>query len=1205
MELKKLELFGFKSFADRTRFEFDSGITCIVGPNGCGKSNVVDAVKWVLGEQSAKSLRGREMADVIFAGSESRRSLGFAEVALTFDNSRGLLPIDLAEVEVTRRLYRSGESEYLLNRRPCRLRDIRELFMDTGVGVDAYSLIEQGKVDVLLQSNPQERRLIFEEAAGISKYKAKRREAQRKLDRTGQNLLRLGDVLDEVERRLRSVKLQAGKARNFMAYTERLRELRLSHALNQYDTLSRAVAAHREAVARLQDERSARSAALAALEAERSRLEGELMDLDEAVRRADGRLGDVRGAIATRDNETGFHRTRLEELEEAVARDRAQIGRLQARLREAEAACEARRADLDDVAARAETHEGVVRRLEERLAAAVDAGRAAAADLDAAKTALMDLAREKSQAASRDASLQMRLEGLHAQADKLRARRDQVDAQLRETAVRETELRARHQELADALAARRGRLDAKRSEAEAVQAEVEALGRDLAAAKEKASALESRRQVLDDLERRGEGIPAAVRRATEAIQAAGRPDAWRGMVADLIDVDVDRAVLVEAALGPAEKLLIAERRADALALADELRGQLSGQVRMLALDALPAPAARPDLAAHPEALGWAADVVRADPAAAPAIAHLLGRTVIVRGIEDGLALRPRLPAGHRFVTPEGDLVEADGSLAVGPPGAETSLISRRSELRTLVEAAETVAAEIADLDARRTAEAEGLRGLDAEQQQLRQEIYEASMAKVEAEGALRRAGEARQALQEEAPVLEAEQAAVAEDRRRTDADRADVAGRIEALAAREAAEQERIDALVAEVERRAAERADLEEERTQARVELAQLREKHGALRDQVEAARRDRAAASDGIDQARRDLAQAQDRIRDSRRAMLRLQSELSALFLDKEAAEAEVRRVARDRADRREALAKRSGEAREVEAEVEALQEQVHARELEARGEETKRDELVQRVRDEFDMDLAEKHRDWHPEEVDWDAVAEEIRELTGKIERLGVVNVDAIREQEELEARVAFLHKQNDDLVAAREALDHLIERINRESRDRFTATFNAVREHFQDLFRKLFGGGKADVYLEDSEDVLETGIEVVARPPGKQLQRISLLSGGEKTMAAVALLLAVFRARPSPFCILDEVDAALDESNIDRFTGVVREFLAESQFVIISHNKRTMSIADVLYGVTMQEPGVSRKVSVRFADLHEQGLLDDAPPAEAVAEPVPAE
>lgn len=1208
MELKKLELFGFKSFADRTRFEFDSGITVIVGPNGCGKSNVVDAVKWVLGEQSAKSLRGREMADVIFAGSESRRSLGFAEATLTFDNAGGVLPIDVPEVEVARRLYRSGESEYLLNRRPCRLRDIRELFMDTGVGVDAYSLIEQGKVDVLLQSNPAERRVIFEEAAGISKYKAKRREAERKLARTEQNLLRLGDILEEVERRLRSVKYQAGKARNYLQYTERLRELRLDYALNQYHEHAGAIAAHQAEIQRLQDQRTERAGALANAETDRAELEKALMELEDRARDAEGRLGEVRSGIATRESETTFQRSRLEELEQGAERARRTIAEMTARHRDAEEAIEARRRDLAAVAGRTETQAQAVERVEESLRSVADEVRALAGRLEHAKADLMDLAQAKSQRASRLAGLRMRLENLEAQAEKLGRRREEIRTRLEELAGRESELQTEQGNLREKLAARRQRLEARRKEAETKHRELETLGEQLASARQRASALESRQELLEDLERRGEGIPAAVRKADEAIRESGASDRWRGMVADLIEVDVAHAVFIESALGPAEKLLVADLREDVLALATQLEGDLPGQVRFLALDAIKEDAGRErgDLSAWSDAVGWATDYVRADESVRGAVAHLLGGTVVVRSLEAAVELARGPLRGHRFVTLAGNVLEADGTVAVGPPGPETSLISRRSELRNVQAEHSEVAARIEGLEADRARGLEAIQQLDAEQQELRQEIYEGSMAEVEAEGQLRRLAETREQLEAEGPLVESETADLAEQREQVQSEADGVAAEVEDLQRRADDRQGAIEGLVAEQETLLERRGKLEEERTEARVQLAQLREKHAALKDQFAAAERDRVGAEDGIRQARADLDEGRQRIRETERTLLRLQSELSGLFLEKETAETEVRRVAEERHDRRSALSKLTERARSLEAEVDALQEQVHARELEGRELETRREDLVQRIGDEFGVDLVERYEGWQPEDVDWDAVAEEIRELSGKVDRLGTVNLEAIEEQEALEARAEFLRKQNEDLGAARDALGSLIERINHESRQRFMATFEAVRGHFQELFRKLFGGGKADVFLEDAEDVLESGIEVVARPPGKQLQRISLLSGGEKTLTAVALLLAIFRARPSPFCILDEVDAALDEANIDRFTALIREFLDQSQFVIISHNKRTMSIADVLYGVTMQEPGVSRKVSVKFSELGEEGLLpeEDEEPAPAAAEPAMA-
>ena len=1201
MELKRLEVFGFKSFADRTRFEFDSGVTVIVGPNGCGKSNVVDAVKWVLGEQSPKSLRGREMADVIFAGSESRRSLGFAEATLTFDNTRGILPIDAAEVEVSRRLYRSGESEYLLNRKPCRLRDVRELFMDTGVGVDAYSLIEQGKVDVLLQSNPQERRIIFEEAAGISKYKAKRREAERKLGRTEQNLLRLGDILEEVERRLRSVKYQAGKARSFKQYTERLKELRLSYALNQYHEQATALAARQAEIEGLQNERAARSGRLAHLDQERSALESQLMDLEHEVRQADARLGEIRSGLATRENEIGFHRTRVDELSQVMERDRRKIGDLSGHLRQAEAALESRRAERTDVADAARNQEGAVSSIEGQLRDLSDQVRDLTVRIEQAKAAVMDLAQQKAQAASRQAGLDLRIETLDGQVRKLHARRDEIEGGLRQLALREGELHGERQVLEADIAGRRGHLEEKRHEAEAKQKDLEDVGERLARAKEQASALDSRRQLLEDLQRRGEGIPAAVRQVAQAIQACGAPERWRGMVADLIEVDVSHAVVIESALGPAEKLLIADRQADVLALARDLEGQLPGQVRFLALDAIEPAANGHDLSAYPDAVGWAMDYVRAPDAVRPAIGHLLARTIVVRTLDAAAEMARGPLRGYRFVSLSGSVLEPDGSVAVGPPGPETSLISRRSELRGIAQERDALGLRIEALDADRRRAVEVLNALDSAQQQLRQEIYEASMAKVEVEGQLRRIAETRQQLQNETPVVESETAELARQRQEAALERDAVQGQGAEFQAREAREQEAVARQVAEQEALVARRDACEEQRTQARIALAQMREKHAALLDQVAAAERDLAVTRDGIVQGQAELAQCGDRIRESDRTMLRLQSELATLFLAKETSEADVRRLAAGRAERRDAIADLTEKARAIEGEIDELQQRVHAQELQRRELETKRDDLVQRIRDDFAVDLPQRYAQWQAEAVEWDAVAEEIRELQGKIERLGAVNLEAIDEQESLEQRAGFLRRQHDDLIKAREALGGLIDRIDRESRQRFMTTFEAVRGHFQELFRKLFGGGKADVFLENEADVLESGIEVVARPLGKQLQRISLLSGGEKTMTAVALLLAIFRARPSPFAILDEVDASLDESNVDRFTQVVKEFLDQSQFVIISHNKRTMAMADVLYGVTMQEPGVSRKVSVKFSDLHEDGFIAAAGAAEPALSP----
>ena len=974
----------------------------------------------------------------------------------------------------------------------------------------------------------------------------------------------------------RSVKYQAGKARNYVEYTGRLKELRLSYALSQYHELATTLAAHQAAIDGLAAERSAKAGALARLDQEKSLLEGQQMDLERLAREADARLGEARSAIATRDSEVGFHRTRAGELAEIVERDRRKIGDLSAHLKDAEAAVESRRAEAAAVTEAAARQEEAVAVVEARLQQVSEEARSLAAHVEAAKTALMNLAHERSGRSSRLSGIELRLESIEAQARKLGARSQEIAASLQQLEGEQARLEAEVQTLETAVAERRGRLEAKRHEAEAKQKEVEDLGQHLARAKEEASAIDSRHELLADMEKRGEGIPAAVRRVTEAIAAGGAADRWRGMVADLIEVDVAHALVIESALGPAEKLLIADRQADVLALAQQLQGQLPGQVRFLAMDAMTPVTDGQDLSVHPEAVGWAMDCVRAAEAVRPAIAHLLARTVVVRSLEGAVELaRACRWLGTGSSRSSGDVLEADGSVAIGPPGPETSLISRRSELRDLALQREAVGRRIDELDAARRAAVEQLHALDADQQGLRQEIYEASMAKVEVEGGLRRITETRAACRPRPRSSKANWRTSRASARSLRPSATSCGKRSPPWSV--ARPTNWPSSARWPPSRRSCRTAGRRPRKSGRRPgwpwpSSARSRPRWGTRLPPPSGTWRAPATASSRPGPTWSSRASASWSRSGRSCACSRRWPRCSWTRNRRRSRSGGLRASG---PSRRPPLPRSRTRPAPSRPRATPSRRKSTPAELERRELQTKRDDLVQRVRDDLAVDLAEKHAEWKPEEVDWNAVAEEIRELQGKIERLGAVNLEAIQEQEALQQRADLLRQQRDDLVKAREALGGLIDRINRESRERFMKTFASVREHFQELFRKLFGGGKADVFMENEEDVLESGIEVVARPPGKQPQRISLLSGGEKTMTAVALLLAIFRARPSPFCILDEVDAALDEANVDRFTGLVREFLDQSQFVIISHNKRTMAMADVMYGVTMQEPGVSRQ------------------------------
>ncbi|NIA21420.1 MAG: chromosome segregation protein SMC [Anaerolineaceae bacterium] len=1168
-------------------FHFDQGITCIVGPNGCGKSNVVDAVKWILGEQSAKNLRGHEMSDIIFNGSANRHSLGFAEATLTFDNSSRRLPVDGAEVAVTRRLYRSGESEYLINRKLCRLKDIREIFMDTGVGLNAYSLIEQGKIDILLQSNPQQRRTVFEEAAGISKYKARKKEALRKLGRSEQNLLRLSDIIDEVQRRLRSVKYQAGKARSWQTYSRQLKELRITHALNEYHKLSLGGSSLDERLARLGDRQAERQGQMAVLDAERSRLETSLIELDDALRAMDNELMDIRGQIAAAEDKITFNRTRIDEWRRTEQRDRKRIADLELRIRELTGRIEAEATAAGGVEGQLTALGGRLEEAERALVANQQESRQKAADLERDKARIMELVRETSQARNDISSLDLRKENLAASRDRLSRRLAETNEQLQRLAEQTGTIDSEIADLDFAIQRDRQRLQVKRDLANELCAEAESVAEEMGATKETRSGLVSRKQLLEDLERRQEGLEDGVRRVLE-LSRQGLFPGIRGIVADLIRVDHRYATIIEAALGEAEQYIVIERRQTIVDSLESLEENLQGRAGFLPLDCLRQRAQGLGATSQAGVVARAVDLVEVAEGLEPVAEALLGNTMIVETLAAAMELSGGSLAGMRFVTMAGETLETDGSLRLGRLTARAGLISRKSELRALDTLLADVESRIARFAERTEDVARRIHELDDEQQELRSVIYDGSTTRVDLVAQKRRLGETAEAIGAEQPVITSEIESLDQQLGELEVRGEQAWAGLVELEAESASRRQGVETLGQRLAESEARRTHLEEQRTQRRVEVAKVEEQYRGLEDRLSHLRSAAEDATRLCDEAGQELVVCGRRTREAERTILQQESLIAEAFLKKEAAARRSRQLDHNRQEGRGQSTELHEKSRQVQEELHEIEEKLHEADLEARECRLKMETLCQRIREDFDLDLEQHYRSYSPEEVDWEAIEEQIQELRGKIERLGAVNLEAIAEQEELQRRAEFLTSQRADLDQARRMLDNLIERINRESITRFNETFAQVRENFQSLFRKLFGGGKADIVLLDPEDVLESGIEVIARPPGKEPCSISLLSGGEKALTAVALLLAVFRSKPSPFCILDEVDAPLDEANNDRFNSVIKEFVKDSQFIVITHSKRTMTIGDVLYGVTMQEPGVSKKISVRFADLHKLNL-----------------
>ena len=1186
MRLEKIVLNGFKSFADKTDFVFDSPITAIVGPNGCGKSNVVDAVKWVLGEQSVKSLRSGQMADVIFSGSSSRKPLGTAEVSLFVsnpgENGARQLPIAADEVQITRRIYKSGESEYRINGKSCRLKDIRELFMDTGVGTRAYSILEQGQVEYLVSASKSDKRSIFEEAAGISKYKAHKKEALRKLDRTEQNLLRLADILGEVGKRLRSVKLQAGKARNYLRYTQRLKELQVNYSLVEYAKNHTQLQQKNTALEEVGEQFGLLAAEVTRQDSLISELGEKIIDTEHKLGETGNRLVSVQSKIEQRLQRIEFLRTRIAEAEQRKSSAAERIEKLQEQKNVFESDSAQYRVELASCERTLDEKSREVEQIREAIGQVNAECASLEAHLEDEKSGIIDIVRRTAQLHNEIQSISVYRSNLSNQKERLAGRAERARAELEKLLTEKAQHKVRLGDIEKVLSELAENLEAKRKRTEEIDALIAADNKRLAHSKEVRSALSSELTILTDMERRCEGLRAGVKNILQSRSAGGgRLDYVEGVLADIIEADVEYANAAEAALeGRTDALVI--NSTDRLLADTETIEKLDGRVNFISLDGIEPFVDMTDLSGFSSVRGRLVEFVKFDGRYAPLAWKLLGRTLVVDSLDSAVELAQVLGDKFRFVTVEGRLFEADGVVRLGPLGKATGLISRKSRLRQLQETIDNITSEIAVLEAQIAKNEQTNAHLDQLCKNLRTATYEASTEKMQVDSGLSVLEQGIKRLREEEPLIAGEIDLLEEQIAQSVQKEYDSKQKLDEL---EVVNNERT-ARIKELQARCAERKEqqqsLTDRLTDLKVSLGQTAEQSKALRQIILSLKSQMGENRTAAETAQEEIQSCVEQLTQAERDILSCEAAVSELFVEKEQSQQDSH-VLHSQAQE---LAKQQKQAEEdirlKRAEKSRIEERINEIRIELSQLEVKQQDLVERVQDELQIDLSEAYKDYKDADVDWEGVREEIVELRGKIERLGNVNIDAIDEQETLEKRHEFLTTQLGDLNTSRAQLQQLINRLNKKCREQFRETFEQIRGHFQGIFRKLFGGGKADIMLEDAEDILEAGIEIMARPPGKETRSISLLSGGEKSLTALALLFAVFKTKPSPFCFLDEVDAALDEANNERFNALVQEFQKDSQFIIITHAKRTMSIADVLFGITMQTRGVSKKISVRFGE-----------------------
>jgi len=1190
MRLEKVILNGFKSFADKTEFVFDSPITAIVGPNGCGKSNVVDAVKWVLGEQSVKSLRSGQMADVIFGGSTSRKPLGAAEVSLVMSNSDGVgarqLPIEADEVQITRKIYKSGESEYRINNKICRLKDVRELFMDTGVSAKAYSILEQGQVEHLVSASKTDRRFIFEEAAGISKYKAHKKEALRKLERTEQNLLRLADILGEVGKRLRSVKLQAGKARNYLQYTQRLKELQVNYSLVEYAKHRTQINQKQEALSQVSEQFETLSAEVAKEDTLLSRLGEEIIETEHKLSSTGNSLVSVQSKIEQKLQRIDFLRARVTELQERKQSAAEKIEKL----REQMSVFEENSARYEAESAGCEKMLEEKNRDVEQVAAAIQKVNTECTSLEAQledeKSGIIDIVRRTAQLHNEVQSISVYRNNLSSQKDRLAGRAQIARAELEELLTEKAQHSARLGDIEKVLSDLNNSLESKRKNSEELEESLAGDNKRLAHSKEAASALNSELAILTDMEKSCEGLKPGVKSILQNRSLENnRFDYVEGMLADIIEAGVEYANAVEAVLEGQTDSLVINNTSRMLADSEQIQA-LDGRVNFICLDKTGPFVDGNDLSKYECVKGRLVEFVKFDGKYAPLAWKLLGKTLIVDSLNEAAELAGHGAKGYKCVTLKGEFVSTDGVIKLGPLGKATGLISRKSRLRQLQDTIANITSEIEAIENQIEKNYQTKIHLDKLCKELRTAVYEANTEQMQVSSKLSVIEQNVKRLKEEEPLIAGEIDLLAEQIAQSVQKEYDSKQKLQELEVVNNQRTEHIEQLQTRHSEQKQQQQALSDKLTDLKIALGQITEQSKALKQAIFSLESQVQENRTTFGAAEKETASCAEQLTGAQRDILNCEASVSELFVEKEKnqessrlLQKEVQRLFEERQQTEELIRLKRAEKSQTEQKANELK--IELSQLEVRQQ-----DLVERVRDELQIDLAEAYKDYTDQQVDWEGIREEIATLRGKIERLGNVNLDAIDEQEALENRHEFLSTQVQDLNSSRGQLQQLINRLNKKSREKFQETFEEIRGHFQEIFRKLFGGGKADVILEDAEDILDAGIEVIARPPGKETRSISLLSGGEKSMTALALLFSVFKAKPSPFCFLDEVDAALDEANNERFNMLLREFQKDSQFVIITHAKRTMSIADVLFGITMQIRGVSKKISVRFGEYEDE-------------------
>ncbi len=1187
MHLKKLEIQGFKSFPEYTLIEFDKGMTAIVGPNGSGKSNVTDAIRWVLGEQSVKTLRGSKMEDVIFNGTQSRRAMNFAEVSMTIDNSDGKLPIEYYEVQITRRLYRSGESEYQINHVNCRMKDILQLFMDTGLGKDGYSIIGQGRVDDILSTKSEDRRKVLEEASGIVKFKTRKEEAERKLNSAEQNLVRINDILDELKNQIGPLSEQAEKAKKYHLLYDEWKKDDIAVILHMIDrnkvyldgsaeeraSLKKAIEDQENLVLKIRSENRELTERSAQLEEDIENTRQERSDITEKIHEINGQML----LLKERHDQLLL---RIKSAEGSDDEQAAEIERLDKEIAESNEQIKKMNLDRDNLSHELEAVEQSHKALMEKMAGNQAKQSEFRRKIDILTEELFDTREMVSNLSGdmmvKDARIKSLSEDrmiMVSERDEAQTRRNQLDEDLKRVLKEAAELATQVSDKQIELAEMRKKDDEMASDLEGKQRLL--------------SNIDFSIKTLENLEKNREGYQESVRRLLSSTDKdPGLSSKVIGILGELVKVDKEYETAIEIALGNAVHNVVTQNDRDASMLIDHLKQNHLGRVTFLPIDSI-----RPrlleenflrDAKRSRGYIGLASELVETRPELRDIIDNLLGRIVVVDELDNGIAMAKAAKYMYRVVSLAGDVVNPGGSLTGGSINKKAAnLLGRARELEEMRKKKGTVNREIAKIEAQRQEFAQEIKDVAREQMAMEEKLQAASLDQIRCESAFKTADDDYRKALERISSVEKELETISAAKLTSSKDLEEAKLVITEREDEIADLKEKVSSSSEKVEQ---EQIDLEKLRGQIsdlRVRIEGVNGSISATTEKIAMFEKDKTKKKEDSDRLKQECEQAKADVEKIKKDFEEQAAFKEGLKEEDEKFEQKIRAILREKEELEGRLTGFIDNVTAASQKLSALQ-----------TEQTKLESKLERY--ELEVDDC-KNRLWENHELTYDnatefrmeienlsAMQKRINELRGQIKEIGAVNVNAVEEYQKINERYEFMCAQRDDIEKAKADLTKVIEDLIREMKQQFMDHFTQINENFKTVFADLFNGGTAEILLENEEDVLNCGIDIKAQPPGKKLQSLSLLSGGERCLTAIALLFAILQLRPSPFCVLDEVEAALDDANVNRFTDFVRRYCVKSQFILVTHRKGTMEACDRMYGVTMQERGISKILSMRLSE-----------------------